>query len=1565
MVPSDSPPIETFWREDPFSFIKPEEFEVLGIDPTDIPPGTFAAHKHPSQIPSRFGGNAYGFGFIEVYNRLDPEDVKSLQSVMFEDPDHIKRDYRQINRIYKKIGLLIRFSRLGMPYYLIPDQLASNSLTNIKNRAYEISKIIDFHRRKYLKESHKIGVITHADDLIINNLSLRFKEHQFTIIDSLEKLRFMKETLDLVVLTRDIYKIIFMEKFSPSSIEILSKKQLEKYALHLLGNVYRVLKPDGEIFIIANGYPLKTNQTAKLTFKTVKEKKNFILFSHIFKTKKKYQAKGKSLTVGIFDFQQYLSGLYVEKDVLDSLLGGRDLENMTMKEMNNLPYLNFPLHDELACDQQKLWPKVLSIFFNEIFFKPVIPDSIKLDWQKRFSSGGYSPEYMIIYLGQKKSFDISIVELKKDIMESRLAGCPLPLLADYRDSFNYIIRTLNVLNKINGGSYEGLPEIFMERLKEPLENRKRRYSGLNDVLKLMSKINRLEKVRSYLNPDMIEGTETRMLKNLEILPVFGFSYGELKEIFLIIVGHSAMGRILSGKMNENGLKPVSDLARTYDPQQAINLLRYCRLMSMAETVASKKTDLNQQQLAELFDLYESMVRVVTNREMDWDRLLDEKVSSMGGIHNKIIRKTLKMMNHFQFLDSWPELIQKGEMEKEALADYDDENLKRIENVIRLIKIIEQFEGMFLKDDPLQLPIFYRKYLEMEFHGTGHIYEMMDSRLTFILLWIAVNVARGEVINFNPILANVGPEEMEARVQKVEEEAKVINRNYLDLATLKQFSEQLYKNNTSFILGTGFQLRVNQKTKAVDIHYIDMDENIEKLEGLTKKFLSRKISEIPVEEFEALEKLFANIESFYQSHLRIISHGDPKLKLPGRQKEWFKKASDLIEYLRSNLRNVIFEPENVYTDLALLYRHSRSLLKFVLPEFMALNDLELSGKLYLKSPLIDHILTSTRKIQALIRGDREGFQDISLLHKLAQREFGPMAAGIVGVSDSQIEELETIAEHLSHNRSLYNALIKSFIFRDLGLIPELRNKYKDQINPADHAQAGALFLEKEKIPQRYSPDKKAQDYLISLVKYHDIIHHTIRGEFSLYALDEVINFREKDLFDAVFLSSFIMFSAMREDLVLEDLATLLFQIRSLSIRIIEGETTPEDHLEKIYSIRGSLFHALNEYSLKGLQEKMPPAKYLESWKGDESEKKRRIRTGKMIYAMERVFRLRGIRYVEFRDLANLIVKVPLKFIYQKRNFYGIGYATFERELFEALRIYNGLQGLSEEVRHFILEHLVTDEVRIFGFENVSAYLSYENLIKLLLIALMGSQMFNKNHSPISLDFLAMAEKIEKRYEAVNDSLSNISVEKIWGDRHQLNHFFKARTGLLLKKNELRKVLSIDFIDRINILQKISHMKTITDVEQLKNYYHYSLRSLRKSPFYTDDYELELERAFDNRLRKITDSILDQAKKQMELLKDFKENHNLFNDLNERSLDIGFTDEQRHRLNDLYELRKDSLKREKLNEISDRLDTITDIHELKDYWDSIKWYLLDNRPYLGKELENLIARKFDVKWTQVPA
>jgi len=385
MDPTDFYPTEISWQQDSFRSINPEEFKALGIDPADIPLGTFAARKHPSLLNSKFGGNAYGFGFFETYDRLKPKDLKLFQSIIFDNQEDIANHYKDLNQIYRNIGLLIRFSKLGKPYYLIPVYLLSNTLFHVKSRVDEIAKIVGFHRKKYLKEYHAIGLLTHQDDLITRELSFRFKEHNFVILDSLESLQAQHQTLDLVILTNDLYEIIFMEKYSPVSQKMLSRKRLEQYAIYILWKIYNLLKPDGEIFIIANHYTQKTNRTTKLTFKTTKEEKNFILFSHIFKTKKKYRTKDKSLPVNIFEFQKYLSGLYVEQEVVDKLLGGKTLEKTNLDQLNNLPYINFQLTDSsFLGDQEKIWSKLLSVFFDNIFLKPLIPQTVKEDWKKTF-----------------------------------------------------------------------------------------------------------------------------------------------------------------------------------------------------------------------------------------------------------------------------------------------------------------------------------------------------------------------------------------------------------------------------------------------------------------------------------------------------------------------------------------------------------------------------------------------------------------------------------------------------------------------------------------------------------------------------------------------------------------------------------------------------------------------------------------------------------------------------------------------------------------------------------------------------------------------------------------------------------------------------------------------------------------------------------------------------------------------------------------------------------------------------------------------------------------------------
>jgi hypothetical protein len=1557
MDSQDSMPAESLWQEDYFRFIKPEEFTSLGIDPSDIPLGTLPAQKHPFPLPSRFGGNAYGFGLFEFYDRLKPKDIKLLQRIIFEKKADVRRHYKQLNDIYRKIGLLIRLSSKGKPYYLIPVHLVSAAPTHIQAKLDEISYIISDYGRKYFKEYLRIGLIADQDDLLPNELSLRFKEHHFLVLDSLEALRNLNETLDLIILTQDIYEIVLTERLSKLSQEAPSKRRLDQYATYILWKLYNLLNQDGEFYVIVKHHTPKTNQTAKIRFKTQQEAKNFALFAHTFKTKKRYRITVSGMDVNVFDFHKYLVGLYVEQEVVEKLLGRKSLEDMTLERLNRLPYVDFQLSDwKLLTEQKKNWSALFSNFFDTVFLRPIVPETVKEEWRKRFSFSGFTPNYMISYLGHKKRLKTTIAEVEGDVISSGITGCTKELLPDYRDSFEYVIRTLSVLEELKAGGYERLPQVFIELLKQPLETKNRRFSALNDVIKLIGKMHRLKRMRDYLNPDNVEGPYTKVFDNLECLVLFGFSHDELKEILYITLGHTPLGRIISGKSNEKSLKPISDLARAYDWDQASSLLRYCCLMTLAEIEAAVGSELTESQLAELFSLYESTVRVVTHRDLDWENFLDETISSMGGIHNKIVRKLLKMINHFEFLDNWQELRQKGQMEKESLADYDEAKQARIENVIHLVNRIEQLEEMYLQSEPLQLPVFYRKFLDMQFHGTVRVFEKMDSSIVFTILWIAVDVARGDTINFNPILAHLETIEIADWIKHVEQEVRAINVGYLDAANLRLFSDQLYEYKSSFIVGTGIQFRADPNTKALKIACMDMDKDMTELESLSRKFTGTRISEIPKDDLKKMEVLFSNLESFYQSHLRLLGQKDSGLDLPPRQTRWFKKSQDLRSYLRTNFLSMMFYPEEIYNDLSMLYSHAPTILDFVLPEFTALQNLELPWHLYMKLPVTHYIITAASKFQALVRHEHERFQDPQFFHRLAQREFGAMATGIVGVSASQIEVLEGIVESLSHKKPLFHALVKSFIFQDVGRVPALRAKYKQELNPADVAESGALLLEKEDIAERYGLNEKEKGYLIFLVRHHGLLHHIVRGELSFYAIQNIIDPQDRDLFDAFFLLSFIMLSSIREDLILEDLADQLLQIRVLCHKIIGRQMASETYLNEIFGKRGKLFFAVEAYKTSGLPDGVTPADYLECW-DPELEEAQSIQAGRKIYSMERLLRLRGIRYVEFFDLAQLILKVPVKFTYKRCNFSSIGYATFEKEIFEAFRIFNTLQNLPEAVRDFILDQLVEDKVRIFAYENVSGYLSYENQIKLLLIGLLGGMDKKVEGSPVSLNFISISEKIENRYEAVNDFLNALSVDKLWEDRDQVNQFFRDKTGLVLRREAFPNVLTIDFQDKINILQKITHMDTIDDVDQLKNYFHYSLLSLRKHPSYTEDYELQLEKAFEKRLVEITDMILDQTKKQMDLIRDFKELHNLVADLNERSYDLGFSEDQKHRLNDLYELRKDILKREKLLEIDNILSTIHDANELNDYWDSVKWYLQNNRRFFGKEFEILISKEFD--------
>ncbi len=737
----------------------------------------------------------------------------------------------------------------------------------------------------------------------------------------------------------------------------------------------------------------------------------------------------------------------------------------------------------------------------------------------------------------------------------------------------------------------------------------------------------------------------------------------------------------------------------------------------------------------------------------------------------------------------------------------------------------------------------------------------------------------------------------------------------------------------------------------------MDDWLSSLQSLIRRITGRRLPAVPVADLRRLEKLFSGLESFHQSHLRLLHNPARPAHLPGRQQDWFERYDELRGQLRRLLLDVLFQPADIYGNLRLLYTHTPSVLGFLLPEFMSLAAIPIGGVDPAPAPASEHVIRCTQGFQALFSHTREDFQDIRFLHSLARREFGPLATGIVGLSENQLEELEEIVVSLSANKELFRALTKSFVFQELGRLPGLRDKPGSAFNPADYGAAAAHFITREGIAERYGITGREREYLLFLVRHHSLLHQIVKGEVSFSALPEILAQGSLELFDAFFLSAFIALSAVREGLILEDLASWLLQIRALCHGVLTGHLAFDSHLEETYCQLGSLFFALEAFLQHGLPEDVAPASYLVSERWEALDPTERLRAGKMIFATERIFRLWGNHYVGFFDLASLAVKVPLKFIYKRRRFSDIGYSSFEKEIFEASRIYSTLQGLPEESRHFLLQQLYPDRVRILAFEKVRSYLNYENQIKLLLIGLLGAERTEPGRHPVYLSYLDLSTRIKKRYEALNHFLNGLSVDHIWKNKPLLNHLFEARSGLSLRRSAFPGVITVDFRDRINMARKVAHMGRIQDVNPLKNYFHNALRSLKRYPFHTDDYEQELERAYEDRLGEMTGRILAEAGQRMNLAATFRELERLNTEFIERGWEVGFSADQLHRLNDLYELRKDRLRRGKALEIEQRLAALEHPPELDAYWAQMRAYLKENRKFLGKEFEWSVARRFD--------
>jgi hypothetical protein len=583
-----------------------------------------------------------------------------------------------------------------------------------------------------------------------------------------------------------------------------------------------------------------------------------------------------------------------------------------------------------------------------------------------------------------------------------MAGCSLALVADYKNTFDYVFAVLQMLAEIREKRFDRLSELELNRLHNPFEAPKNRYRAFSHLKKLMKQTSRLGRLEGLLNPDGIEGPRTKVLENIEKLSLLGLTPAILREIYLIVVGHTTMGRITFGKLPEKTLKSITDQAKRKSLEEVADLLRIIRLLSMSEIAASLRDKLTKEQGKELFSLYDEALWIAADPLLDWETLHDQKIADLGGAQNLAVRQMLKLFNLFEYVDSWTDIADKGPFQKEALANYNPEKLEQINQVLELISITNEFKERFYEREPFSRPYFFRKLLNCRFHGTGHIFPMLGTRAGFILLWITISASPGNVINFNPLLG-YERHDSEDRLAKVRQGLEALIPDQLHFNYLTGIRKTLSQGLPAFIFNSGIQLRYNPLNQTTEVIFIDVMDNLRKMELMLHSVRDRLIPEIPISELKETDRLFRELHSYHEHLQRLTPETGMDAESLAQQKAEIGLCCSRLEEL---FTRKLFVPQGVFGTLEIIHDHCPSMGRRILTEFWELDRIKPTKKTHSGETIPAYVLRCLKKFQALVTKNREALQNTEVFLHLAQQQFGAMTGETIGISNMQIDILES-------------------------------------------------------------------------------------------------------------------------------------------------------------------------------------------------------------------------------------------------------------------------------------------------------------------------------------------------------------------------------------------------------------------------------------------------------------------------------------------------------------------------------------------------------------------------------
>ncbi|MHC1742307.1 MAG: hypothetical protein AB9873_04630 [Syntrophobacteraceae bacterium] len=1542
-----------------FRLINPADYDRFGVDPQDVPMGTFASEDHPGFLPSRLGGNAYGLGLAEQ-SALSDADLQFLETVDFEDEQAIRKHHRQLNAIYQKLSLLIRFTRSGRRYFLVPITLVAHSLREIKAKADEVAELVIRHIWETRTERLEIGLLTAGEDLLAHELTARLSTHRIVLFDSLEKLRSWRIPLDIVILPKDIFEYLLEQNLPQMRLKPLNRQRLQNYATYLAGKIFDVLDPSGKLIVLASSPVPKDDRICNIRFHQEEDLKSFLLFAHIFHTRAPYAAESvdRSIQVHLTDLHYYLSRFGFYEPHLRELTGDRRPETLSLADINGLRRINLRLPQAYANTPEKLWKSVFSPFFSIIQLRSKSPRQHTEYWESRIEIDEDLPESLLVFVGRPRPPEIDLSALDEDVKNSGMPGCSLSLVAPYRDSFRYVLDVLKVLARIRDNDFPKISELERARLSNPFRGRNEHFQA---IMRLIGQVPKLERVRELLNPDRIEGPHTPLLENIPKLAQHGFSPAQLKELFLIVVGHTTLSRVVLGKLPARTLKPVTDRGKGGKYQEILDLLRVCRLMSATEIVAALGEAFTGDQIKELYRVYDDAILVATEPRLDWDRLHDLRISALGGVQNKAIREMMKLFNLFEFLDTWQEFLHKGDCEKDVACDHQEERLQQLEEVLQLARTAEQFKMLFMGDYLFGESHLFRRFLETEFHGTGHLLPGLGARAGFILVWVAVNAAERHVVNFNPMLPGVLGDRSEQRIIKIRESLLRIDIRRLDPVFLEDIKRTLAAGRPAFIFDTGIRLVSSPETRGLDISFVDVEQGLQELEALINRLASVRLRAMSLKDLQELERLFAELDTFY-AYLRQegCELQCDLLDVMNRAESLDAHIERVESTLRKTLRDQVFVPEETYDSLSVLAKQCPEILRFVVPEFHSFGRLVENWPTRQPQSVGMYVMRSLEKFQALITRDRDAFQDNNTYYQLAKFEFGPLAEEGTGAAHSQLDILEGMAAALMKDNILREALTYALLFQDIGKIEHYGGFGPEVDGRWTHAERGAAILERSGVLEKYDLNPDLARMAILLIRHHGLGGHVIQGEEPVTSLFRMTKYGDRRLIDVFVLHGLLAAAAVQEGLMVGDMLDAFLEHRKLAFAVMDSGGDWPNYLRRHLHARGTLLldefpllpqmrEAFSEGDIGGCGLVDPDARDAALWHGRRTA------------ALERLFRLMGLAWVGFEDIQLYGRETPIRFIYKRKQLKSIGLVTFEKQLVAAARLLEVFVQLDSGTKSFLLYCLdpLGAALRIYDFLPLSRFLDQEECLKLLLAACQRyHHHFGVTESQGLISFRPLTQIIVRRQQVIRSLLRDLSLPEgcyDGGEVYAAPHLFGA---IRFEVSRTEPAIRVGYEDAEELSLMAQSLTNIWTHEELAQHFDRLVQEfMQRLPYDAKSLQRELQEVYREQSVRINDEIVNATREELEELEDLTDLHQALDAIRQRVSPLQLTDEQQFVLREAIEFHRSRLRAQFLTASYQQINAMENREALLDYWNHLKYELVLYRSYLGKEYETLIAHFID--------